>query len=260
MAKGRYKASAFRRGVYRSEKNKIQIFKINLKLHVLFMLPLHICISEYQINIYPKPNKTIMKTKILVAGALLFTASAFAQTSDNTKNKQGASVSSVAKSKTEANTKETTVSSTASAKSQASVNRKNQTTEERRQRKADRSAARNERKQEHKDFVAGIKSENEARKEEHSAVVKSEVEARKELLNEYKDNVKEAKQDAKAERKASDEVLKAEGKTNVKLDKPERKTQKTNRPVKVKAGTDVKLRRPNGAKVHGSAGLGLGIL
>lgn len=202
-----------------------------------------------------------MKTKILVAGALLFTASAFAQTTDNTKNKQGAAVSTVAKSKTEAGTKGGSVSTTASVKSQASVNRKNQTTEERRQRKADRSAARDARKQEQIDFVAGIKSESEARKEEHSATVKSEVEARKELLNEFKDNVKEAKQEAKAERKTSDEVLKAEAKTQVKIDKSERKIQKTNRPVKVKTGADVKLRRPViGAKVHGSAGRGLGIL
>jgi hypothetical protein len=88
------------------------------------MLPLHICIGEYQKTIHPKPNKRIMETKILVAGALLFTASAFAQTTDNAKNNQGTAVRTVAKSKTEARTKGTLVSTEASLKSQASLLRR----------------------------------------------------------------------------------------------------------------------------------------
>ena len=210
-----------------------------------------------------------MKTKLLVSAALLFTASAFAQTSDNNKNEHGTSVSTVAKSKTEADTKGIAVSTTASSKSQASVNRKNQTAEEyqlrkteHQQRKAEHQAAREARKQEHKDFVAGIKSGNEARKEEHSTDVRSEIEARKELLNENKDRAKEAKDEAKIERKNSDDgLVKAEAKA--KLGKGDKIHPKADRPVKVRAGVktgaDVKLRRPHvGAKVHGTAGLGLG--
>ena len=203
-----------------------------------------------------------MKTKLLVSAALLFTASAFAQTSDNSKNEHGTTVSTVAKSKTEADTKGIAVSTTASSKSQASVNRKNQTAEEHQRRKAEHQAAREARKQEHKDFVAGIKSENEARKEEHSTDVRSEIEARKALLNENKDRAKEAKDEAKIERKNSDDgLVKAEAKA--KLGKGDKIHPKADRPVKVKAGVrtgaDVKLPRPRvGAKVHGTAGLGLG--
>lgn len=205
-----------------------------------------------------------MKTKLLVAGALLFTASAFAQTTENTKNKQGTSVSTVAKSQTEAGTKGTAVSTTATSKSQASLHRKNQTVDERKQSKIDRKAARETRMQEHKDFIAGTKSENEARKDEHSANIKTENGARKELLNEYKDQAKERKEGVKAERKISDDgVLKADAKSKASHETADGETRKVNHPMKVKGGAktgaDVKLRRPNvGAKVHGAAGLGHG--
>ena len=96
-----------------------------------------------------------MKINLLVAAALLFSASAFAQTTN--KNKQGATVSTTAKSQTEVDTKGASVSGTASAKSQASVNRKNQTPEEREQRKADRKTERETRMQEQKDIVADAK-------------------------------------------------------------------------------------------------------
>jgi hypothetical protein len=71
-----------------------------------------------------------MKTKLLVAAALLFSASAFAQTAEKSKNEQGVAVSTVAKSDTEVGTKGAAVKSSATVKSEASVNRKNKTAEQ----------------------------------------------------------------------------------------------------------------------------------
>lgn len=205
-----------------------------------------------------------MKTKLLVAAAILFSASAFAQTAEKAKNEQGTTVRTEAKAKVEAGTKGETVSGTASAKSQASVHRKNQTAEERQQSKAERQAARETRKQENEDFVAGVKSDNEARVEGKSAEATAEAEARKELLIETKAKAKEAREEAKAERKASDDAIVIVAKSKTKIEKGDKKAKKADRPVKlktgVKAGSDIKLRRPGvGAKVQGSAGLGLGI-
>jgi hypothetical protein len=118
--------------------------------------------------------------------------------------------------------------------------------------------------QEQKDIVADAKSENEARKEEHSADVKAAIESRAEILNERKENHKEVKEEAKANKIDSDDLIIAgDAKAKAGLNKSERKTQKANRPIKLKTGgkvgTDIKIRRPSvGAKVQGTAGLGLG--
>ena len=206
-----------------------------------------------------------MKTQLLVAAALLFSASAFAQTPEKPKNEQGTTVSTVAKTQAEAGTKGQTVSGTATLKSEASVHRKNETPAEREQAKTDRKAERDSRKQENKDFVAGVKAENETRVEGKSEEAKAAAEARKEIILEKKETAKEAREEAKAERKHSDDALiTIDGKSKTKIEKADRKAEKENRPLKVKtgakAGTDLKIRRPRiGAKVQGSAGLGLGI-
>jgi hypothetical protein len=206
-----------------------------------------------------------MKTQLLVAAALLFSASAFAQTAEKAKNEQGTTVSTVAKADAQAGTKGETVSGAATLKSQASVHRQNESAEERQQKKADRKAERDTRKQENKDFVAGVKAENEARIEGKSEEAKAEAEARKVLILEKKETAKEAREEAKADRKKSDDaVLKADAKSILKADRAEKKGTKADRPVKVrtggKVGADVKINRPRvGAKVKGSAGLGLGI-
>jgi hypothetical protein len=86
------------------------------------------------------------------------------------------------------------------------------------------------------------------------------------VLIEAKAQAKEAREEAKAERKSSDEsILKADTKAAAKIERKDSKGKKAERADKVrtgvKAGTDIKVRRPNvGAKVKGSAGLGLGIL
>ena len=216
-------------------------------------------------NFNPKLKDSIMKTKLLVAAALLFSASAFAQTAENTKSEHGTKVSTAAKSKTEVTADGKKVSGSASMKTEASVKRNNQTVEERQQARADRQAARETRKQERKEFVAEVKSDNEARVKGTSGEVRSEVEARKELLIEKRAEAKEAREEAKADRKSSEgALLKTETKAAAKAKRADRKTKKAERGVKVKTGvkadTGVKLRRPKvGAKVQGSAGLGLGI-
>ena len=208
-----------------------------------------------------------MKTKLLFGAALLFSVAAFAQSpraEKRGKNSHGSEVSAVAKSEMEAGAKGDAVSSTASSKSQASVNVTDNTSEARAHRKADREAAREARKQDQRDFVADVKAEAEARKDEGQsgvADVRAEAEARKELLKETKEEAKAAREAAKAERKAADgAILDADAK--VKIGKSDRKPEKATRPAKVnggaKAGADVQLSRPKvGAKVRGTAGLGI---
>ena len=203
-----------------------------------------------------------MKTKLFIAAALLLSTSAFAQNADKSKNEQGVKVSTVAKSETEAGTKGAVISGTASAKSQASLNRKNPSAEERQQRKAERAAAREIRKQEHKEFAETRKAEQEINNNPRSAEAKAEVEARKELMIEKKKQAKDSRDVAKADRKDVEKgLLNAEIKSKGKV----QGNSKINRPAKVKAGVragkDIKVRRPKvGAKVQGSAGLGFGKL
>ena len=192
-----------------------------------------------------------MKAKLFIAAALLLSTSAFAQNADKSKNKQGVKVSTVAKSETEAGTKGTAVSGTASAKSQASLNRKNPSAEERQQRKTERAAAREIRKQEQKQFAETRKAEEEISDNPRSAEAKAEIEARKELMKENKEQAKDARDVAKADRKDAEKgLLNAEIKSKGKV----QGNGKINRPAKVKtgvrAGKDLKVRRQKvGAKV-----------
>ena len=192
-----------------------------------------------------------MKANLFIAAALLLSTSAFAQNADKSKNKQGVKASTVAKSETETATKGAVVSNTASAKSQASLNRKNPSAEERQQRKAERAAAREIRKQEHKEFKETRKAEEEINNNPRSAEAKAEIEARKELMKENKEQAKDSRDVAKADRKdAKKGILNAEIKSKGKV----QGNGKINRPAKVKtgvrAGKDLKVRRPKvGAKV-----------
>lgn len=78
-----------------------------------------------------------MKKQILLAGAILLSASAFSQTSENTKSEHGTQVRTVAKTETgETHSHGTAVSAVASSKSQGSA-----------ETRADRSISRSERRQ-----------------------------------------------------------------------------------------------------------------
>lgn len=204
-----------------------------------------------------------MKTKLLIGAALLFSAAAFAQSPGTGKQKNrpnhGTDVSTVAKSETEGQAHGTAVSTTASGKAQASVNRKNQTAEQREMRRTERESNRETRKQEHKDVVAGIKADAKAHgdDDDFSGMTKAEMEARKELKKTEKEQAKSAREAAKAARKRSDnDLLNTDARIKV------GKADRTHRPAKVKGSgkvhTGVQLNRPKvGAKVHGSAGLGI---
>ena len=192
-----------------------------------------------------------MKANLFIAAALLLSTSAFAQNVDKSKNKQGVKASTVAKSETETATKGAVVSNTASAKSQASLNRKNPSAEERQQRKAERAAAREIRKQEHREFKETRKAEEEINNNPRSAEAKAEIEARKELMKENKEQAKDSRDVATVDRKdVKKGILNAEIKSKGKV----QGNGKINRPAKVKtgvrAGKDLKVRRPKvGAKV-----------
>lgn len=232
--------------------------KIIYKIHLPFIFIVQFCISK--INNQTKFKN--MKTKLLIGAAFLFSATAFAQSPGTGKQKNrhnhGTDVSTVAKSETEGRAHGTAVSTTASGKAQASVNRKNQTAEEREMRRAERESNRDTRKQEHKDVVAGIKADAKAHGDDgFSGMTKAEMEARKELKKTEKEQAKSAREAAKADRKRSDNDL-LNSDTRIKVGKADR----THRPAKVKGSgkvhTGVQLNRPKvGAKVRGSAGLGI---
>ncbi len=123
-----------------------------------------------------------MKALLLTTGALLITAVSFAQTDDTKKNAHGTTVSSTAKSTTDADNKGKVVSEVASSKSQAGLHRQNtpEAKAARAARKAERKAAKEEMKGDKKvsddndDALIDAKIKSKARKDSHAGSEKHE--------------------------------------------------------------------------------------
>ena len=199
-------------------------------------------------------KKINMKKIGLLSTALFLSFSVFAQS--EAKNVHGTEVSSTAKASTEIETKGATVSSVASAKSQATVKRE---VNEREAAKEARKARKSERQEMTAELRAEQKAEVAALREEVSNVADGGKDAVGLVRAEAKSNVKAGLKGSKEELLEAKADLRARKKE---LRKAARKERSIDLPAtaKVKAGTgaNVQLRRP---KIKGnlSAGAALGL-
>lgn len=178
-----------------------------------------------------------MKRAGILVAALAFSVSVFAQSEP--KSEHGARVSATAKSAGEPGSKGSTVSTTASAKSQGSLEYK----KERKALKAERKAERHERLLKVKGETAGVL---DGGKEEFFHL-KDDLKVRAKA---HRTEKKESLAAARADLKAQKEVRKAARKESVGVPGKAK--------IKASTGADVQLRRPKiKGQINAGAGLGL---